>query len=348
MRTVAPLRFRVTPPRERLDPDDEPAIVVSADEAARLDVRLQQLGVETETRRRLNRVLPWAVSAGAHLTLLAIALAITWAVATRRDAPDPVLVIGDFSAPAYAPVVAGSTDAPPSESSRVVVPPIVAPGTGSMAPDIGAPVASSPAASPPVDWSPPTGRGVSFAGVRASGARRIAYVVDASGSMIGTLPIVIDELSRSLRGLSSDQSYAVFFFQRNESIVAPPGERFAQATPDQIERTLRWIRQRVVPAGRSNPLRALESALRLRPDAIYLLSPGITGSGEFEIPQRELLDRLDAINPADGVGRRRTAILCIQFIDVDPLDTLRRIAEVHGGANGFRFLSRAELGIAPR
>jgi len=35
----------------------------------------------------------------------------------------------------------------------------------------------------------------------------------------------------------------------------------------------------------------------------------------------------------------------VQFLDPDPLETLRRIAEQHGGPDGYRFLSRAELGL---
>jgi hypothetical protein len=36
----------------------------------------------------------------------------------------------------------------------------------------------------------------------------------------------------------------------------------------------------------------------------------------------------------------------VQFLDPDPLDTLRKIAQAHGGERGFRFLDRAELGLS--
>jgi hypothetical protein len=36
----------------------------------------------------------------------------------------------------------------------------------------------------------------------------------------------------------------------------------------------------------------------------------------------------------------------VQFLDPDPLDTLRKIAEVHGGPKGYRFLDRRQLGIS--
>lgn len=327
---------------------------------AQLDERLHRLGGQSNARRRLNAVLPWTLSIAAHAALLTIALAVTWAVVRMRASDEAVLIVADFSHPNYAPVATGGGD-----PVRLAAPdqtlPLPSPSTDRVA-ELAAELAAAPsgapaaAASPPVDWSPPAGRFASFAGVRSSNTRRVVYVVDASGSMVGSLPIVVDELARSLRSLSPEQSYAVIFFQRNEALVVPPIDRLATATPEQVERTLRWIGQRVVPAGRSNPMHALETALRLRPDAIFLLSTSITGSGQFEIDQREILDRLDRLNPADATGRRRTAIQCIQFLDPDPLDTLRRIAEAHGAQGGdgregkgaFRFLGRAELGLAPR
>ncbi len=310
-----------------------------------VDERLLRLGVETDSRRRLNTMLPWIVSIIGHLAILAVALAITWVVVELQETPESVLIVSDFRAPTYRPVTPGGSNAlasAPSASAPATLP-------VPMTPDPAAPSLTAPAAKTPgVDWGPATGRAVVFAGVRASNARRIVYVVDASGSMIGTLPIVLEEVTRSLKALAPDQSFSLLFFQRNESIGAPPADRLIPAVPATIERSLRWASQRIIPAGRSNPIKALETALRMRPDVIFLLGTSITGSGEFEIASDELLARLDGLNPADASGRRRARIQCVQFLDPDPLDILRRIAEAHGGPDGYRFLSRAELNVAPK
>jgi len=186
---------------------------------------------------------------------------------------------------------------------------------------------------------------VSFIGVKAENASSVAYVVDASGSLIGTLPIVLDELSRSLARLGPEQRFAVVFFQKNSSLIAPNGDGLQPATPKAISEIIAWARANVRPAGRSNPLVALETALGWKPDVVFLLATSITGSGDFEISRADLLTRLDAMNPTDASGDRTSRIRCIQFLDPDPLDTLRLIAERHGGANGFRFFSREELGL---
>ncbi|MHC4833777.1 MAG: hypothetical protein ACYTFH_07810, partial [Planctomycetota bacterium] len=82
-------------------------------------------------------------------------------------------------------------------------------------------------------------------------------------------------------------------------------------------------------------------------DCIFLLSSNITGAGQFEIDRGDLLATLDRLNPIDSrSGRRRSQIQCIQFLDPDPLDTMREIARRHSGETGYRFLDRDELGLA--
>jgi hypothetical protein len=87
----------------------------------------------------------------------------------------------------------------------------------------------------------------SFAGLRASNAQSIVYVVDASGSLIGTLPVVRRELEQSLRRLDPSQRFSVVFFQRNQALEAPVPEGtkassggLRKATPAAVEHALAW------------------------------------------------------------------------------------------------------------
>ena len=110
---------------------------------------------------------------------------------------------------------------------------------------------------------------------------------------------------------------------------------------------LKWINANVIPAGGTNPVVAIEKALAIKPDVVFLLSQDITGYGQFEVDQQDLLDLLDKLNPRDSeTGRRKTQINCIQFLDADPLDTMPAIAREHGGPSGYKFLSRKELGLS--
>ncbi|MBL9147730.1 MAG: hypothetical protein JNM94_03470 [Phycisphaerae bacterium] len=186
---------------------------------------------------------------------------------------------------------------------------------------------------------------VTFVGVEADRAASVVYVVDASGSLVGTLPIVLDELERSIERLSPAQRFGVVFFQRNAALSPPGSDALRSADPRAVRETMAWAREKVRPSGRSNPLAAIERALAWKPDVVFLLSTSITGSGEFEISQAELLDRLEALNPPDAQGVRRTRIHCIQFLDPDPNDTLKAIAKRHAGSEGYRYLSREQLGL---
>lgn len=297
---------------------------------------------------RPQRIVPWVVSVGVHAGLIALGFLATWTVVSLVADEEPVLIQAEFDALSYDPLV--SLESPATEATGDSTPAGAEPAAHDLATqladlrvepisletDVGLVVPS---------FAPRGSASASFVGLTTTNARDIVYVIDASGSMIRSLQIVIGELSRSLERLAPPQRFAVIFFQRNEAVAVPPANLVA-ATPESRRRALGWIDRHVIPAGRSNPLAAIEGALRLKPDVIFLLSENITGSGQFEIDREDLLALLERLNPVDpDSGERRTRINCVQFLDPDPLDTLRRIAERHGGPRGYKFLSRAELGL---
>ncbi len=189
-------------------------------------------------------------------------------------------------------------------------------------------------------------RGVAtFAGLTAQNAAKIVYVVDASGSMIATLPIVIAELDRSIAQLDPGQEFSVFCFQKNATIVLPPQGKLRASSPASRDSCVHWLQGSVKPQGRSSPLDALKRALALKPDVIFLLSTNITGSGQFELDRDAILDALERMNPRNADGARRTVIQCVQFLEADPAKTLEAINRAHGTPGGFRTLTRKDLGL---
>lgn len=192
---------------------------------------------------------------------------------------------------------------------------------------------------------------VSFGGVKATEARRIIFVVDASGSMIGAFPTVLKQLERTLRGLKPKQSFGLIFFQAKDFKEVPPKGRLHTATDTNISRSIDWARDHsnISAHGRSNPTAALKRAFNLSPDVVYIVSTDITGSGEFEIDKSQLLATLDDLNPKKRSGHREVRVNCIQLLDADPLGMLKTIAIEHGGIEGYAFISREKLGlVAPR
>jgi len=302
------------------------------------------------------RAVSWLLSLAVHAAVIAAAFFVVWSVrpAPRERAP----VIASFELPAPAPAVRepaqqSPTSAQPAE--RTLRPPTPDP---EPLPALNEP---DPAPAPAVSDREIRERlksmmqrrvpDVKFVGLGASNARDVVYVVDASGSMIGKMPGVLAELRRSVEALSSAQRFQVIFFGPNTGYAAArhpsdPVEgvkmiRLIRATRDNIQTVLSWA-ESVFPSGRSNPVPALETALALKPDAVFVLSTAITGLGQWEPDREALLAQVDRLNPADPrTGRRPAVIKTIQFREQDPAEILRAIGLAHGGEDGYTFIEES-------
>lgn len=302
-------------------------------------------------RRGLAGPLAWSLSIVGHLGILVFAFLITWSV-VRTPADRPIVVVAAPGArPEYRPVkttqptrstapalesVRKATDLEEATSSDVrslLSEDRVVPEDARTAEEL----ESTPLPS------------ISFGGVQGPMAERIALVVDASGSMIGAFPAVVDEIERTLRSLDSRQTYEVLVF-KGGGVVGEPGidRGMKAATIRSIDRTMDWLDD-VTPEGRSDPSAALRRAFRSDPEIVYLVSTDLTGQGIHEVDRKALFRLLESLNPADARGRRRSTIRCVQLLDEERVDTLREIARRHRANEdtepGFAFISRRSLGL---
>ena len=188
--------------------------------------------------------------------------------------------------------------------------------------------------------------GASFAGLVAGNATKVAYVIDASGSMIGSFPAMIDEVERSLMRLEPTQSFSVVCFRKDGALAFGGDAALRPASKAARVAAVRWLRETVVPAGRSSPLQALAMALATGANCVFLLSTTVTGPSSHELDRASMLALLDRINPRDGDGGpRRATIQCIQFLEPDPGQTLQAIAAEHFGDGGYRFIPRSATSL---
>ncbi|MBN4061127.1 hypothetical protein JYU15_01695, partial [bacterium AH-315-I18] len=140
-------------------------------------------------------------------------------------------------------------------------------------PAIDSPVGSNPFAGLMPRALEPT---AAFFGV-AGNAQNIVYVVDASGSLVDTLPYVLAELRRSILRLSEEQRFAVLFFQGRSVLQIPPAG-LRQATIINQQRAVQWIDPdagHLFAKGKSNPLPAVKQALSYEPDLLFLLTDNL-------------------------------------------------------------------------
>ncbi|MDP7009365.1 MAG: hypothetical protein QGI78_07330 [Phycisphaerales bacterium] len=288
-------------------------------------------------------IIAWVLSIGVHLGLGAFAFLITWTVIQTAEEPPPVITASwheDTPQPMTLPSAEDEL-----ETIELAIPQI---------PDLSkqkhrdglAFLQSTSVTSPPKLVRREEETEVVFMGCEAVSARNIVYVVDASGTSMLFFSDVLRSLDRSLRNLDPKQSFAILFFQKNVVIPVPPANKLNAATPHNIEKAFRWIEtsNKVIPTGRSNPIRALTKAMSLNPDLIFLVSEDIRGTGEYEVHPDRLLSSLESLNPIDSRnGRRRVRINCIELLTQDPTHTMQKIAENHGGIDGYTFVDRSTV-----
>jgi hypothetical protein len=329
---------------------------------------VRQMGGSLRADGRSRGALAWIASLAAHAAVAALVVSATVTVARMARKPEapPALVL-DFQRPAYAPTVSMIDQAGPVDSAgefrqAAQLPPAAEASDQAAAQALRGAAeqallavrqaqAPAPLAAHEVGRfaNAPSSVAINFAGLKASNARRVVYVVDASGSLVGTFPLIVEELRKSLQRLDPRQSFGIIFFQRGEAVTVPPGGALQPATPERVDEALKWIAAKMIPSGRSNPVAAFEAAMAMRPEIVFLLSANITGSGEFEMSEVALMAALDRLNPLDPEsGRRLARVQCVQFLDPDPLGTLRRVAREHGGEDGYINITRHDLGLDPQ
>ncbi len=306
----------------------------------------EKASVGDEINTMLTFLLPWAISLLLHLGIAMLAFFVVWSAAVEEeedeiipearmlnDEPSELLVYSENLE------VTATTDIPREIETQTVAKgdPLSALNTDTAS-DLALIGVTGSKALPAGSRIGKDPFGVGMYGVGGN-ARTIVYCVDASGSLVDTLPFVIDELKSSLRKLVPEQRFSVIFFQADEAIYPFSGLR--PATPETITQVSNWMdSDELIPHGSSNPKKALTIALSYRPDLIYILSDNITGKGQYAIDQKELLELISQTR--DRRGAANTRINTIQFLYPDPLETLKKIAEEHSGR--YRFVDAAVVG----
>jgi hypothetical protein len=172
--------------------------------------------------------------------------------------------------------------------------------------------------------------GGKFFGVGAGG-NFFCYVVDSSGSMRGgAWESAKQELVRSLATLSDRQRFYIVFFAKEISAIPAPGERAAAehgllATPANIDHARRWIETIKLDRG-GPPNDALAWAIDRDPDAIYLLTDGVTKTDVCGYLRQE--NRLRDLVNGEQV---RVPIHAIAYHSLDGQQLLRQVAQENNG-----------------
>ncbi len=312
-----------------------------------------------DSHREINAVLtdvmPWLVSLFFHLGIIILAFFLVWATIAVVDEEKIVVPIATLGETPGTPlnlttpqkVTEQSSSSRRTQSKNLVRPTsAVTSDTRSPTKEFGI-AGSMEAMASPFGSGPRPGEGFSVGFFGTGGnARSIVFIIDAGGMMIDTMPFVLDELKRTIGGLSEQQRFNVVFFPGGKPFeVHVPRRGMKPATAENKQAVIEWIdlaAGNIRPQGQPNPIEAIKMGLRYEPELVYILSADFTRRGKYAIHPDDLLAAVRENN------RKPSKINTIQFVYPDPLvalgrkATLQRISEETGGI--FRFVDGRELG----
>ena len=158
---------------------------------------------------------------------------------------------------------------------------------------------------------------------------RIVFLVDASGSLVDSLPQMLVWLNRALQTVESNEQFAIYFFKSGKPIAIKPEGMLKPSRNllNQIaEEYLNASRMPVFPSGRSNPAEAITQALALEPTDLYLLSDDAFAFYQGDTSSGEALDLVK-----QAVGDTEVRIHGVQFFYKSEDSILETLAEEYDG-----------------
>jgi hypothetical protein len=166
----------------------------------------------------------------------------------------------------------------------------------------------------------------------APGARKVAFVCDASGSMLNKMASLKMELSKAVTALKPSQSFGITFFHETRCMSLETS--LVAATP-QNKRKATGFLEDITCGGTTNPIPGIEQAFRQQPQLIYLLTDG-------DFPDNALvLARIRELNNKKLVKINTIAFVDSSDSDTAFLDLLKTIAKENGGT--FKHVAEEEL-----
>ncbi len=154
-------------------------------------------------------------------------------------------------------------------------------------------------------------------------ARQIAYVCDASGSMLSRFDELRMEIVKSVSSLKTGQQFFnVIFFQESEKKGLTTGDVLIPASAENKEKCAKFV-ESVSPRAQTNPIPALELAFKEKPQLIFLLT-----DGDFD--DNDAVVKWIAEHNKDHKVKINT-IAFITSASEDPEKVLTKIATDNGG-----------------
>ncbi|MHC4954381.1 MAG: hypothetical protein ACYTGZ_10860 [Planctomycetota bacterium] len=162
--------------------------------------------------------------------------------------------------------------------------------------------------------------------------RKVVFVFDISASMRKKLPIALEQLVKSIKGLPPRTKFEVVFF--NE-FVWPWRNRLSHADPVTKALLIEHLRKLEIKSY-TNLFDAMEKGLLLDPDEMFVISDGAPNRGRKKF-ERDILSELKRLNERSKAVIHTVSV--VRTVDGDDhIGLLKRIAAENGGESVQRTL----------
>jgi hypothetical protein len=172
-----------------------------------------------------------------------------------------------------------------------------------------------------------------FMGISGN-AKYVAYVCDASGSMLNKFPALKQELRKAIDILRPIQAFTIVFFSDPDRKPQALATNLLMATPDRKREAYKFL-ESVSTSGATDPIPGLEIAFKAKPQLIYLLT-----DGDFP-DNKAVLDRIRALNADKSVKINTIVFVDISNAEKSIVDLMKQIAAENGGV--FKIVSQNDL-----
>lgn len=162
---------------------------------------------------------------------------------------------------------------------------------------------------------------------------KIVFLVDASGSLVDSLPQMLVWLNEALQTVEQDEQFAVYFFKSDKPIAIKPEGLQTPSRPMLAKIAQDWLnadRVPVFPSGRSNPSQAITQALSLEPTDIYLLSDDAFAFHQGDTDAKAALDLVK-----QALGDKAVRVHGVQFFYRSEKSILETLADEYDGTFEF-------------
>jgi hypothetical protein len=162
--------------------------------------------------------------------------------------------------------------------------------------------------------------------------RSIAFVCDASGSMMDKMATLKQELKNTVDKLKPIQWFSVIFFADKQPQAM--AQQLIAASPDNKRKAYDFLNT-VTTAGATDPIPGLELAFRQQPQLVFLLTDG-------DFPDNEaVLNKVRQLNASHKVKINTIAFVSEKDTDQAFIKVLTDIAKENGGV--FKKVSEQEV-----